>query len=79
MSSTGLPSRAWLKVSACDSLSQKVGFHQFGKCYIHIQTNYRRVSIYMDDGEILQVNFYFTGMVMIEFMNTDGQWVKLDQ
>ena len=65
-----------------------MGFHQFGKCYINIQTNYRRVSIYMEDGEIeidgttyvaVQVNFYFTGKVVIEFMNTGGQWVKLDQ
>ena len=71
-----------------DSLSRKVEFRQFRKCYINIQTNYRRVSIYMEDGEIeiddityvaVQVNFYFTGKVVIEFMNTDSQWVKLDQ
>ena len=65
-----------------------MGFRQFGKCDINIQTNYRRVSIYMDGGEIeiddttyvaVQVNLYFTGKVVIEFQNTEGVWVKLDQ
>lgn len=65
-----------------------MGFLQFGKCNINIQISYRRVSIYISDGEIeidgttyfaVQVNFYFKGSFTIEFQDTSGKWVKLDQ
>lgn len=65
-----------------------MGFLQFEECKVNIQTSYRRVSIYMNGGEIeidgttyvaAQVNFYFTGRLTVEFQDTEGQWEKLDQ